>query len=118
MRPVPAAPPSPVARCAALADETRWEVLRRLGQEPLSASELAETMPVSRQAIARHLGVLLEVGLVEQAREGRQVRYRALGQQLTRLARDLETVGRAWEQRLDRLRVMAEEQAGRDSSGG
>ena len=102
---------TPVARCAALADETRWEILRRLGQEPLSASELAEQLPVSRQAIARHLGVLLEVGLVEQAREGRQVRYRALGQQLTRLARDLETIGQAWEQRLDRLRRIAEERA-------
>lgn len=102
---------SPVARCAALSDETRWEILRRLGSAPLSASELAEELPVSRQAIARHLGVLLDAGLVEQAREGRQVRYRALGQQLTRLARDLETVGRAWEQRLDRLRVIAEERA-------
>lgn len=111
MTPPTAAPDSPVARCAALADETRWEILRRLGQEPLSASELATMLPVSRQAIARHLGVLLEVGLVEQAREGRQVRYRALGQQLARLARDLETVGRAWEQRLDRLRRIAEERA-------
>lgn len=111
MTPPAATTESPVARCAALADETRWEILRSLGQEPLSATELATMLPVSRQAIARHLGVLLEVGLVEQAREGRQLRYRALGQQLTRLARDLETVGRAWDQRLDRLRRIAEERA-------
>lgn len=102
---------SPVALCAALADDTRWEILRRVGEQPLSASELAGLLPVSRQAIARHLGVLHEVGLVEQTREGRQVRYRALGQQLTRLARDLDTVARAWEQRLDRIRALAEERA-------
>lgn len=102
---------SPVALCAALADDTRWEILRRVGEQPLSASELAGLLPVSRQAIARHLGVLHEVGLVEQTREGRQVRYRALGQQLTRLARDLDTVARAWEQRLDRIKTLAEERA-------
>ena len=77
----------PVAVCAALADETRWDILRRLGEESRSASELADLLPVSRQAIAKHLGVLAEVGLVEPSREGRQVRYRALGQQLTAHAR-------------------------------
>jgi len=102
---------SPVALCGALADDTRWEILRRLGEQPLSASELAQRLPVTRQAIARHLGVLHEVGLVEPAKEGRQLRYRALGQPLTQLARDLENIGQAWEQRLDRLRAIAEARA-------
>lgn len=101
----------PVAVCAALADETRWDILRRLGEESRSASELADLLPVSRQAIAKHLGVLAEVGLVEPSREGRQVRYRALGQQLTALARDLDTIGRGWEARLERLRAVAEARA-------
>lgn len=105
------APASPVALCSALADHTRWEVLRRVGERPLSASELAEQLPVTRQAVARHLTVLHEVGLVEATREGRQLRYRALGEPLTRLARDLDTIGRGWEQRLDRLRSLAEERA-------
>lgn len=107
-------PHSPVALCAALADDTRWEILRRVGDQPRSASELAQDLPVTRQAIARHLGILHDVGLVEQVREGRHVRYRALGAQLTRLARDLDTIGEAWERRLDRLRTIAEERARHD----
>lgn len=107
----PTAEASPVALCSALADDTRWEVLRLLGEQPLSASELARVLPVSRQAIARHLAVLAEVGLVNAVREGRQVRHRALGQPLTRLARDLDVIGRAWEARLDGLKALAESRA-------
>ena len=104
----PAQPPSPVAVCAALADDTRWEILCRVGEQALSASELAERVPVTRQAIAHHLAVLAEAGLVESAREGRQLRYRALGWRLTRLAAQLDAVGRGWEHRLDRFRQIAE----------
>lgn len=110
-----AAPPSPapVAVCAALADDTRWDILSRLGERSLSATELAEELPISRQAIARHLAVLAEVGLVEQAREGRQLRFRAVGQRLSELARDLDALARAWGRRLDRLRTIAEARAAR-----
>ncbi|WP_245642941.1 ArsR/SmtB family transcription factor [Piscicoccus intestinalis] len=104
----PARAASPVAMCAALADDTRWEILCRVGEQALSASELAERVPVTRQAIAHHLAVLAEAGLVESAREGRQLRYRALGWRLTRLAAQLDAVGRGWEHRLDRFRQIAE----------
>ena len=107
---------SPVARCAALADDTRWDILCQLGDGELSASQLADLLPVTRQAIARHLGVLHAVGLVEQTRDGRQVKYRAVGSQLSRLAGDLDAIGRAWEQRLDRLARLAESRA--NASGG
>ncbi len=103
---------SPVALCAALSDETRWAILCHLGEQALSASELAAYVPVSRQAVAHHLALLAGVGLVESAREGRQLRYRALGLPLTRLARDLDAIGRGWEERLDRLRTVAEARSG------
>lgn len=109
----PGAWSSPVAVCAALADDTRWEILCRVGEQALSASELAERVPVTRQAIAHHLAVLAEAGLVESAREGRQLRYRALGWRLTRLAAQLDAVGRGWEHRLDRFREIAEGRSGR-----
>lgn len=101
----------PVPLCAALADETRWAILRRLGSDERSASELAQELPVTRQAIARHLGVLEAVGLVESSRQGRQLRYRAIGAPLSRLATQLDTIGRGWDARLDRLRTLAEGQA-------
>ena len=67
---------------AALGDETRWSVLSALGEGDASASALAARLPVSRQAIAKHLTVLEEVGLVEAVRVGREVRYRVLGSAL------------------------------------
>lgn len=104
-------PQSPVALCAALADETRWGILCRVGEQAQSASELARQLPVSRQAVVHHLELLARAGLVESAREGRHLRYRALGWRLSRLAGDLDAVGRGWDQRLDRLRAVAEGRA-------
>ncbi|UFU02016.1 metalloregulator ArsR/SmtB family transcription factor [Ruania suaedae] len=104
------APPEEVRSvCAALADETRWQILAALASADLSASELARALPVSRQAIAKHLGVLAAVGLVEQVDPGqRQLRYRAVGAPLSRLAGQLETIGRGWDRRLARIKEIAE----------
>ena len=98
----------PVPLCAALADESRWQILRALGHSERSASELARDLPISRQAIAKHLTQLEAVGLVEGRREGRHLRYQALGAPLSLLGQHLETVGRGWEKRLERLRQVAE----------
>ena len=62
---------------AALSDPTRRAVIGRLAQEPLSASGLAGELPVSRQAIAKHLAALDRAGLVEARRVGRETRYSA-----------------------------------------
>ncbi|WP_084038113.1 metalloregulator ArsR/SmtB family transcription factor [Demequina sp. NBRC 110053] len=93
---------------AALGDATRWSILVALGERPASASALAERLPVSRQAIAKHLAVLLEVGLVEPVPVGREVRYRALGARLTQTADALAKVGAAWERRLATIKDIAE----------
>ncbi|BBY28600.1 ArsR/SmtB family transcription factor [Mycolicibacterium sediminis] len=93
---------------AALADETRWRILTEVGRADLSASALADRLPVSRQAIAKHLAVLSEAGLVESVRSGREVRFRALGARLSALARDLESLGRQWDQRLSMIKQIAE----------
>ncbi|GMA23636.1 putative transcriptional regulator, ArsR [Luteimicrobium album] len=93
----------------ALGDDTRWTILQHLGEADLSASALAERLPVTRQAIAKHLAVLADAGLVEPVRVGREVRYRALGARLTETARALEAVGAAWDRRLDALKRLVEE---------
>ena len=94
-----------------LADETRWRILTELGAQDLSASALAVRLPVSRQAIAKHIGVLAEAGLVESVRVGREVRYRALGARLSALGRELENVGRRWDRRLAVIKSIAEDAA-------
>lgn len=94
---------------AALGDETRWTVLATLGAGDGSASSLATELPVSRQAIAKHLVVLAEAGLVEPVRVGREVRYRVIGATLSATARHLDEVGIAWDRRLAAIRDIAEE---------
>lgn len=93
---------------AALGDETRWSILTALGEGDASASTLAGRLPVSRQAIAKHLSVLQEVGLVDAVRVGREVRYRIVGAQLAATARRLDAVGAAWDRRLAAIKEIAE----------
>lgn len=64
------------AAIAALGDPTRRAVFERLRHGPRAAGDLAEGLPVSRSAVSQHLGVLLEVGLVTQRREGTRRLYR------------------------------------------
>ena len=93
---------------AALWGETRWSIPGALGEGDASASALAERIPVSRQAIAKHLTVLAEVGLVESVRVGREVRYRVVGAELSATARRLDAIGRQWESRLIAIKEIAE----------
>lgn len=93
---------------AALGDETRWSILDALGEGDASASALAERLPVTRQAIAKHLAVLQEVGLVEPLRVGREVRFRVIGAQLNDTARRLDAIGTEWDRRLAAIKRVAE----------
>jgi DNA-binding transcriptional ArsR family regulator len=100
--------PAVLSVLSVLADETRWRILSEIGAADLSASALAGRLPVSRQAIAKHLAVLAEAGLVESVRAGREVRYRALGARLSAPAHDLESIGRHWDRRLEAIKRIAE----------
>jgi DNA-binding transcriptional ArsR family regulator len=93
---------------AVLSDETRWDILTRLGARELSASALAAELPVSRQAIAKHLAALADVGFVEATPFGREIRYRALGARLSGIASELDRIGTAWDARLERIKHIAE----------
>ncbi|MCU1523820.1 MAG: putative HTH-type transcriptional regulator YuzN [Microbacteriaceae bacterium] len=93
---------------AALGDETRWSILAALGEGDASASALAGRLPVTRQAIAKHLAVLQGAGLVEPVRVGREVQYRVLGSQLSETARWLDTIGAEWDRRLAAIKELAE----------
>jgi DNA-binding transcriptional ArsR family regulator len=64
---------------------------------------------VTRQAIAKHLEVLLAAGLVEAEKAGRELVFRALGGRLSDVARDLDRIGAAWDARLVRLKRLAED---------
>jgi len=97
-----------VSTFAALGDDTRWSILSALGESDASASALAGRLPVSRQAIAKHLAVLQDVGLVEPVRVGREIQYRVVGAELAATARHLETIGAEWDRRLAAIKQIAE----------
>lgn len=94
----------------ALADPTRREVLRRLAREgPASATGLASSLPVSRQAVAKHLAALEGAGLVEGHRRGRERLYRLRPAPLTEATAWMSDVATRWDQRLEALRRLVEE---------
>jgi DNA-binding transcriptional ArsR family regulator len=93
---------------AALADPTRRTVLRRVAEEgPVTATELAGHLPVSRQAVAKHLAVLEEAGLVVPRRHGRENRFEATPGPLAEAGAWLARAEAAWDDRLGRLAALA-----------
>jgi DNA-binding transcriptional ArsR family regulator len=93
---------------AALGDDTRWSILTALGEGDSSASGLADRLPVSRQAIAKHLAVLEAAGLVDRVPAGREVRFRVIGSEISDVARRLDALGAVWDRRLAAIRDIAE----------
>ncbi|HEY1330902.1 MAG TPA: metalloregulator ArsR/SmtB family transcription factor [Actinomycetota bacterium] len=89
---------------SALADPTRREVIRCLSAEPGTATELAQRLPVSRQAVAKHLAALDDAGLVEAERHGREVRYRLTPSPMAEAMTWMTDVGAEWDRRLNALR--------------
>lgn len=100
---------------AALADPMRRRLLDLLAaQGEATATTLAERLPVSRQAVVKHLGVLDAAGLVSGGRVGREVRYTVRPAALDATARWMAALADDWDQRLATIKRVAEA-AERDS---
>ncbi|MFD8523943.1 ArsR/SmtB family transcription factor [Streptomyces capillispiralis] len=94
---------------AALADPTRRQVLDVLAtQGEATATRLAERLPVSRQAVVKHLAVLDAAGLVSGSRVGREVRYAVRPVALDATARWMGALAADWDRRLARIKHIAE----------
>lgn len=94
---------------SAVGDPTRRRLLDLLLTEGAgTATSLSEQLPVTRQAVAKHLAVLDRVGLVHGTTSGRERRYRVDDAQLARAAAQLASVGSAWDGRLRRIARIAE----------
>ena len=89
---------------AALADPTRRTVMREVSTRgSATATELALPLGVTRQAVAKHLAVLADAGLVDGRREGRETRYRPTPAPLGEAISWMTSVGGAWDERLAAL---------------
>ena len=94
---------------SAVGDPTRRRMLDlMLADGTGTATSLSEHLPVTRQAVAKHLTVLDRVGLVHATTEGREKRYRVDQAQLERAVAQLDEVGRTWDARLQRIKKIAE----------
>ena len=88
----------------ALADPTRRLLLERVSTgRTVTASEMAGELPMSRQAVAKHLALLDRAGLVAAERIGREVRYGFCAGPLLDATRWMAEVGDAWDGRLGKL---------------
>jgi DNA-binding transcriptional ArsR family regulator len=86
---------------AALADATRRRVVHELSKDgPLTATELAKRIPVTRQAIAKHFAALEDAGLAAGIRAGRETRYELRTQAFAEAEAWMRAIGALWDLRL------------------
>jgi DNA-binding transcriptional ArsR family regulator len=94
---------------AAVADPTRRRVLDALLERgEATTTTLAQGLPVTRQAVAKHLAVLNRVGLVAGQRRGREMRYAVQPERLDDAAEAMAHVAAQWDRRLARIKRLAE----------
>lgn len=93
----------------ALADPTRQAILEWLSVEGSgTATEYARRLPISRQAVSRHLVELESAGLVSSSKIGRENRYRLENEALDEAAKWLTQRANLWDDALERLRTHLE----------
>ena len=94
---------------SAVGDPSRRRLLDLLLEDGQgTATSLSERLPITRQAVAKHLAVLDRAGLVHGATSGRERLFRVDDAQLARAAEQLASVGSAWDGRIRRIARIAE----------
>ncbi|HZU54264.1 MAG TPA: metalloregulator ArsR/SmtB family transcription factor [Actinocrinis sp.] len=94
---------------SAVGDPMRRRMLDLLlSQGGGTATTLSEQLPVTRQAVAKHLALLDRVGLVHMSPSGRERLYEVDEAQLARAVAQLSAVGATWDARLRRIKQIAE----------
>ena len=89
----------------AVADPTRRKLLDLLvARGQATATTLTVDMPVSRQAVVKHLQALGQAGLVSAERRGREVQYRLDPAPLAGARSWMDAIGARWDSRLEALR--------------
>ena len=101
--------PRAAPRFAALGDETRLRLVARLGRAgPQSITQLAEGLPVTRQAVTKHLRALEGAGLARGRRRGRERVWELRPQRLSEAQHYLDMISAQWDAAIGRLRDLVE----------
>jgi DNA-binding transcriptional ArsR family regulator len=100
----------------ALSDRTRRTLLATIAAGPsCTATELASGLPISRQAVVKHLNALADAGLLQRERAGREVRYSVTPAPLSDAVYWMTEVGEQWD---ERLAVLGRQLRGGPAGGG
>ncbi len=87
----------------------RLRLVTRLSREaPLSITHLANGLPITRQAVTKHLHVLEHAGLVRCRKTGREQRWELDQLPLAQARQFLDGVSQQWASALSRLKAFAE----------
>ena len=93
---------------SALSDPTRRALFDRLLRNgPDTATRLAQHTTLTRQAVVKHLQALVDAGLAESERAGREVRYAATPEPLASVVTWLTESSRGWDRRAARLSAVS-----------
>ena len=88
---------------SALSDPTRRDILLRLGDGPVTVTQLAEPFPISLPAVSRHLKVLEQAGLISRDRQAQWRTSTLRAEPLKEAATWMEHLSHLWDERFDRL---------------
>ncbi len=88
---------------SALSDPTRRDILLRLGDGPVTVTELAEPFPISLPAVSRHLKVLEQAGLISRDRQAQWRTSTLRAEPLKEATTWMEHLSHLWDERFDRL---------------
>ena len=103
---------------SAIADPSRRRVLDLLvSHEGVSASWLAGHVPFTRQAVAKHLTVLEQAGLISRRKQGREVLYQVEADRLDQATRAMTELAAQWDRRLGAIKRLAEAAYGETRKG-
>ena len=87
----------------AIAEPRRRRLLEVLGADELSVNQIVEQVGWSQPTVSKHLGVLKQVGLVKERRDGRQRLYRVNAQRLKSIYDWVAPFQQYWSEKFDRL---------------
>lgn len=91
-----------------IADPTRRQLLKLLGEQEMSVTVISRHFPMSRTAVSKHLRVLADAGLVKDRKVGRETRYRLEPEPLLELKRWLSYYEQYWDNKLSVLKHLVE----------
>ncbi|RWY46203.1 ArsR/SmtB family transcription factor [Mucilaginibacter gilvus] len=87
----------------AIADPTRRDIINLIAYKPLNLNSIADNFEVSRPAISQHIKILMECGLIEMKKQGRERYCEAKLEQLNEVSEWIERYRKLWADKFDRM---------------